>query len=166
VLLYSVGFLMFNFLLQINFNILAAIWQVKKRLKIVSLGLVVNIVLNIVCIYYMLTYHASWASGSAFAVGVSWIFIWYLSYRATKEYHEPFLWKNFLKNLVFCTILTLVLWKFRPRDIETIGKLGYFLSLLVSVFLYSAGYIFINRAELLGIYRTFKTSKSWVPPLS
>lgn len=166
VLLYSVGFLIFNFLLQINFNILGAIWQVKKRLKIVSLGLMVNIALNIVCIYYMLTNDASWASGSAFAVGVSWIFIWYLSYRATQEYHEPFLWKNFLKNLVFCTILTLLLWKFLPRDIEIIGKLGYFLSLLVSVFLYTAGYIFINRAELLGIYRTFKSSKSWAPPLS
>lgn len=43
VLLYSIGFLIFNFLLQINFNILAAIGQVKKRLRIVSMGLVVNI---------------------------------------------------------------------------------------------------------------------------
>lgn len=108
----------------------------------------------------MQTYHASGASGSAFAVGVSWIFIWYLSYRATREYHEPFLWKNFLKNLVFCTMLTLLLWKFLPRDIETIGKLGYLVSLLVATLLYSIGYTYINRTELLNIYRTFKSSKS------
>jgi hypothetical protein len=83
------------------------------------------------------TYHSSGASGSALAVGISWIFLWYMSYTATKEYHEPFLWKNFFKNLIFCTMLTAVLWIFYPRDIEIIGRLGYILSLVAATAMYA-----------------------------
>lgn len=98
------------------------------------------------------------AEGSALAVGISWVFIWYLSYLATQEYHEPFLWKNFLKNLFFCTMLTLILWEFIPRDIETIGRWGYFFSIVVSTIIFIAGFAALNKAEILGMYRTFKTS--------
>jgi len=160
VLLYSIGFLIFNFLLAINFNILAAVGKVKKRLVIISKWLVVNIVLNIIFIHYM------GAEGSAFAVGVSWIFIWYLSYLATQEYHEPFLWKNFLKNLIFCTMLTITLWEFIPRNIEMIGRWGYFFSMVVSTIIFIVGFAILNKTELLNIYRTFKNTSPWAPPIS
>ena len=37
VLYYSIAFITFNFLLQINFSILAAIGKVKKRLRIIGI---------------------------------------------------------------------------------------------------------------------------------
>lgn len=50
ILQYSAFFIIFNFLLQIDFQILAGIGKIQKRVKILSIGLVVNIVLNFVLI--------------------------------------------------------------------------------------------------------------------
>lgn len=153
ILLYSIGFIIFNFLLQINFNLLAAVGKVKARLRITSMGLVVNLLLNLVLIHFF------GAEGSAFAVGASWVFLWYLSYRETREYHDPFSWKTFFKNLAFCTILTIVLWQWMPREIAEIGKFGYFASLIVSAFLFTIGFFIMNRVEILNAYRTLKKTK-------
>lgn len=117
------------------------------------MGLVVNLLLNLICIHYY------GANGSALAVGISWIFLWYFSYRETREYHDPFSWKTFLKNLVFCTMLTVILWKFFPREIGEIGRTGYFISLSLSTIFFAAGFILINRDEILNAYRTLKKPK-------
>lgn len=114
------------------------------------MGLVVNLLLNLVCIHYY------GANGSALAVGISWIFLWYLSHREIQEFHDPFSWKTFFKNLVFCTILTAVLWKFLPREIGEIGRFGYFISLSVSTVLFAIGFSVINRVEILNAYHTLK----------
>lgn len=89
-----------------------------------------NILLNILAI------KIAGVGGSAFAVGASWVVLWALSHFETREYHAPFFWKTFFKNLFFYTILTAVLWHFAPRDIGEIGKVGYFLSLSVSALLF------------------------------
>lgn len=52
-LFYSIGFIIFNFLLAINFSVLAAVGKVKKRLVIISKGLVLNIILNVIGIHYL-----------------------------------------------------------------------------------------------------------------
>ncbi len=89
ILYWSMGFILFNFLLQVNFSLLAAVGRVKKRLQIVLIGLICNIIFNLVAIHY------AGAAGSALAVGVSWIILWFLSLRATREYHDDFAWKDF-----------------------------------------------------------------------
>ncbi len=59
ILKYSILFLVFNFLLQINFSILAAIWQLKERLRIISIAIIFNWLLNLIFIKFI---WAAWAA--------------------------------------------------------------------------------------------------------
>ena len=52
VLYWSIAFIAFNLLLQINFGLLAGIGQVKKRLYIILVGIVINVILNYIGILY------------------------------------------------------------------------------------------------------------------
>ncbi len=100
ILRYSILFLTFNFLLQINFNIFAWIWQIKTRVKIISIALVFNFILNLILIKYI------WVYWAALATWLWWILIWLLS--------EYYLWKKYLaippykfltKNIIFMWLL-------------------------------------------------------------
>lgn len=91
ILQYSVLFLVFNFLLQINFNIIAGIWQVHKRVKIVLIAVIFNFFTNILFI------NIYWVWGAALATWLGWILIYWLS--------EYFLWKNYRINFDYINIL-------------------------------------------------------------
>ena len=52
VLYWSIAFIAFNLLLQINFGLLAGIGQVKKRLYIILVGIIINVILNYIGILY------------------------------------------------------------------------------------------------------------------
>lgn len=80
ILAWSAPFLAFNFLLQINFQILAGTGKVRERLKILLLGLAVNVPLNLLLIPVF------GPEGSALAVGLSWIPVWYLSERRCSDF--------------------------------------------------------------------------------
>lgn len=97
---YSIFFLIFNFLLQINFQILGWIWKIKERVKILGIWLVFNLIFNLIFI------HLIWVEGSSLAVWLAWIPIFYLSHKATKEYSEPFDWTFFIKNLFYVVIVS------------------------------------------------------------
>lgn len=106
-LAYSAPFLIFNLLLQINFQILAGTGRVRERLKIVAIGLAINVPLNLLFIPRF------GIEGSALAVGLSWIPMWYLSDRSAHKSLSPeggdgFDWKFFGKNLLFMSLLSLV----------------------------------------------------------
>jgi stage V sporulation protein B len=94
ILAYSALFLCFNLLIQVNFQFLAGTWQIQSRAKILMTILPINIVLNYIFI------HLYGVAGSALAVGLSWIPLWYLSYRATREYHEAIPILDILKNII------------------------------------------------------------------
>jgi len=98
ILQYSILFLVFNFLLQINFNILAWIWKVKERLKIISIALVFNFILNIILLNYI------WVEWAALATWMWWLLIWIMS--------EIKLWKKYISkfNYIFFTKNILILW--------------------------------------------------------
>ena len=98
ILRYSILFLTFNFLLQINFNIFAWIWQIKTRVKIISIALVFNFILNLILINYI------WVYWAALATWLWWILIWLLS--------EYYLWKKYLVNLdyKFLTKNIILIW--------------------------------------------------------
>ncbi len=53
ILQYSAFFIVLNFMLQINFQILAGVGRIQERVKILGVGLVVNIILNIIFIHYL-----------------------------------------------------------------------------------------------------------------
>lgn len=88
-------------------------------------GLAVNFALNIALI------PTFGPQGSALAVGVSWIPIWFLSSRATKEYAGEFDWKFFIKNILVASIITVIVYAFFPRTTAD-GNLIYAASLGVA----------------------------------
>lgn len=100
ILKYSILFLAFNFLLQMNWNILASIWKVKERLKIVFIAIVLNFFMNLILIQTI------WAAWAALATGIWWVFIWAMwEYYLWKEYIVWFDFKYLFKNIIILTII-------------------------------------------------------------
>ncbi|MDD2907185.1 MAG: oligosaccharide flippase family protein [Candidatus Gracilibacteria bacterium] len=98
ILKYSILFLAFNFLLQMNGNILASIGKVKERLKIVFIAIVLNFFMNLLLI------KSIGAPGAALATGIGWFFIWIMGeYYLGKEYIVGFDFKYIFKNLIVLT---------------------------------------------------------------
>lgn len=106
ILQYSALFIVLNFLLQINFQILAGVGRIHERVKILVVGLVFNVILNLVLIRLF------GVVGSALAVGLSWIPLWYLSDRSTRMYSHGFDFAFFTKNLALTVVLGGALWYF------------------------------------------------------
>ena len=110
ILQYSVLFLIFNYLLQINFNILAWIWRIKTRVKILWIALIFNFFGNLFLIKTI------WVQGAALATWLWWVLIFILS--------EIALWKNFrvkidlkylFKNLFSMWILWYILFFYQEK---------------------------------------------------
>lgn len=100
ILQYSILFLVFNFLLQINFNILAWIWRVKQKMKIICAAIILNTILNIILI------HILWVSWAALATWIGWIFIWGISeIPLWKEYVTRWNYSFFVKNIISMWVL-------------------------------------------------------------
>jgi len=70
ILQFSIFFLMFNFLLQINFNIMSWVWYIKQRVYIIFAAIAFNIITNIILIQYF------WVAGAALATWMWWVLIW------------------------------------------------------------------------------------------
>jgi O-antigen/teichoic acid export membrane protein len=147
ILQYSVLFLIFNFLLQINFNILAWVWKVSERAKIVWYAVIINIITNIIFIYFM------WVYWAAIATWIGWIFIWYKSEAILKnEYKININWNIIFKNIVILwSFSILVLWFFWNFKlfILSFSQLQWFFVMLGISIIYFCIFFVIN-------YSTFK----------
>lgn len=106
ILYYSILFLIFNFLMQVNFNIMAAMWRVKERLNIILIALVFNTVLNIVFIKMI------WVYWSALATGLWWLLIYVLSELKLKEFRTSFDVKYISRNIVFLVLVWIFMFYF------------------------------------------------------
>lgn len=118
ILKYSILLLSFNFLLQINFNILAWMGKVKERLNIIIQAIFLNIVTNYLLMMVL------WVYGASLATGIGWLFIYIQSERILwKEYRSKLDAKLLLKNgLIFWMIS---MWLY----FSTLGNIGFFVSL-------------------------------------
>jgi len=95
ILRYSVLLLVFNFFLQINFNLMAGIGKIKERVKIIFIAVAYNCIMNILLIQYI------GVSGAALATWTWWILIWLLSeYFLGKKYTTSFEITSTCKNLL------------------------------------------------------------------
>ncbi len=109
-LLFIAPFLFLNVLVQINFQILSWLGHIRKRIYVLLWTLMLSIILGLVCILgykYDFLPFPSGSSAASFAVWVSWILMWILSYRAIREYAYGFVWWVFLKNLIIVWIFTI-----------------------------------------------------------
>jgi O-antigen/teichoic acid export membrane protein len=156
ILQYSILFLSFNFLLQINFNILAANWKVKERLKIILIALVFNTVLNIIFIKLI------WVSGSALATWFGWVLIWYLSDLQLKEYHTAFDYKYLFKNISIFTLIWSGMYFFIVPFFSIINNRIYeFLFLTFISLIYFWIYFLVNLADFKYFYKEIRKIKTW-----
>ena len=126
ILKYSILFLVFNFMLQINFNIMAGIWKIKDRVKIISLALIFNFIMNFILIQYI------WVYGAALATGMWWILIFVLS--------EIFLRKHYLvkfdilflgKNIILLWIIWFLLYTYSLDIFTSLSRLESFVVLWI-----------------------------------
>lgn len=95
---YSAFFLTFLLLIQINFQFLAGTGKIRDRARILGIVLPINIVLN----YILIQMYG--VEGSALAVWLTWLPLWYLSYRATHIHNSGFNWVPFLQNVGLVSI--------------------------------------------------------------
>jgi len=94
ILQFSALFLVFNFLLQINFNILGGIGAIRRRAFVLAVGLPVNMILNFIFIQQL------GARGSSLAVGLSWILLFVLSQRETSRYPSTPHYGFYIRNII------------------------------------------------------------------
>ncbi len=109
-LVYSAPFLIINALFIINYGILAWLGKVKQRVKILGIALLVNIVSNILLLYYFKV----WLPGAVISTILGWILLWRLSLRVVNRnekisYDRGF----FIKNLIIITVLSIVCFTFK-----------------------------------------------------
>lgn len=151
ILKYSVLLLMFNFLFQINFNILAWIWKVKDRVKIILVAFIFNFVLNIILINNI------WVYWAALATSFWWILIWLLTeFYLWEEYRVKFDYKFFFKNLIFMWLLWLFLYYFIVPLFLWLDRLSSFLYLATTWIIWFFIFWIVNYNNLKAFYFNLK----------
>jgi len=156
ILQYSIIFLSFNFLLQINFNILAANWKIKERLKIILIALLFNTIWNLVLIKLI------WVYWAAVATWLGWILIWYLSEKKLYDYHTPFDYKYLFKNILIFSIIWFIIYNFiTPLFWKIESRIYEFMFLTFISIIYFCIYFIVNLADFKYFYKEIKKIKTW-----
>lgn len=142
ILKYSILFLVFNFLLQINFNILAWIWKVKDRVKIIFIAIVINFIMNLLLI------KSIWVEWAALATWIGWVLIYLLSeYFLGKKYRVNFDYLSIFKNLSIIWFLWYIIYKFWLNIFEWISRINSFFLLGLFFIIWLWIFIIINYSE-------------------
>ncbi|MDP5038974.1 MAG: oligosaccharide flippase family protein [Candidatus Gracilibacteria bacterium] len=142
ILKYSILFIGFNFLLQLNFNILASIGQVRERLNIILIAIVFNFFANIILIKYI------GVSGAALATGLGWILIWFLSELNLKDFKSKFDYKYYLKNIFVFILIGIFIKIYILEIFANIDlRINQFFTLSIISLLYFSVFIIINKND-------------------
>lgn len=154
ILQYSILLLIFNFLLQINFNILAGIWQVKDRVKIILIAILFNVIMNILLI------HLLWVYWAALATGFGWVLIFYLSeYYLWKNYRIEFQYKNIFKNILLMSVSWIWFYYFIIPFFENISRLQSLIYLALSFIAWTLIFLGANLSTFKGFILETKKIK-------
>ncbi len=154
ILKYSVLFLTFNYLLQINFNIMAGIGKVKERIKIILIAIVVNIITNYILIKTM------GVAGSSLATGLGWILIWILS--------EIYLWKTFkskfdfffiTKNILFLIFFWWIIYFYINPLLVSFWIIQSLLALSIISIIYFCIFILFNYKEFTAFIKELNSMR-------
>jgi len=142
ILRYSILLLIFNFLLQINFSILAWVWKVKDRVKIILTAVVLNFIMNYILINYL------WVYWAALATWFWWFVIYLLSeYSLWNKYRINFNYISILKNLTLMWTLWIILYKFWLNIFEWLTRLNSLFLLAMSFWIWLLIFVIINYNE-------------------
>ncbi len=142
ILRYSVLFVLFHFLVQINFQLLAGIWKIKERIKILLMVVFFNIIMNILLIQTI------WVYGAALATWLGWLLMFLLS--------EYFLWKKYMikydiasifKNLSILSIIAIWFYYYWLDYIDWFTRWKTFFILLGLWCIWFIWFVIINLKE-------------------
>lgn len=145
-------------LVQINFSIMAWMWKTHERMKIISIALIMNIIFNIILIYYL------WIEWSAIAVVISNLSITTLSYlHLKKEINQKFDFKFIWKNILYAGILTLIIYKFLYhyfilKDAYRFQNFKYIMIISIAYFVVLT---ILNYKEILKFKKQIVKIKIW-----
>ncbi len=157
-LIYSAPFLVFHVLFNINFGILAGLGKVRDRVKIVFGSLVVNIILNIITIYFL----KMGLIGAVISWIVSWIMLWLRSFKLIHKNEKiHFDIKFFLGNAIVIIGLTAIFYLYKGRflildDAHRWQNILYLVGGLLLYYIIIAG---INYKSIGSVMKEMKTIK-------
>ncbi len=164
-LIFISPFLIFNILIQINFQILAGTGNIRKRLYIMSITLLYNILISLICILWYKYHYIPFPNAStaaSIAVWLTWIPMWYLSYRSIREYSGSIEKKMILHNAIFASLTALLYFQGIPL-IEQIMSFQFWdnevLRILFAFLLCVTIFLLVNRKkikEFLHIVRSIR----------
>ncbi len=152
ILKYSILLLTFNFLLQINFNIMAWLWKVKERVKIISIVILFNFIMNLILI------KAIWVNWAALATWIWWVIIWILSeYYLWKKYYTKFNIKNIVKNIIIFSTMWYILYIYiLPIFNFEEWRIKNLINLLIVIVIWIIIFLVTNQKELKKIILQIK----------
>ncbi len=148
ILLYSSPFLLFNFLMQVDFQILSASGRPRTKMFILLAGVGLNLVTNYVFI------HLWWVVGSAFASGIGWLFIWSLSFYQTRQFASTFRWPIFWQNIIGVILLS---WGLFHVHLDQIfhGRVQMLGGIFIVIIIYCCVFMGLNWSEFQRFRRIF-----------
>lgn len=142
ILKYSILFLLFNFLLQINFNIMAGVWKIKERLRIILIAICFNFIMNLILI------NSIWVYGAALATWFGWVLIWSLSeYYLGKQYFIRYDLVSLFKNTALLGGLWVFMFYYGLPLFHSLSRIQSFFLLWWLFTLWGFFFIFINYKE-------------------
>lgn len=153
ILAVSALFIIFNFLIQISFQVLGGTWQIRKRVKALWITLVINIILNLSLIPLMQT---KW---SALAVGLSWIPLYYMSAKATWLSLQIFGNRSWYKNICTAIIASLLMYFIQKQMQWWKIFIDLILAILVYITIFSMTNLHMLREMLATIQNVRKKRK-------
>lgn len=155
ILTYSILFLVCNFLLQINFNIMAGIGKVKERVNIILIAIICNTILNIVFISYI---GVEWA---ALATGIWWVIIWLLSEKKLgSNFKIPFEYTAILKNILIAGCLYIWLSSFKDSIFTWNSRFLVFVILWIIFLVWIGIFTLCNPSILKKVIKDIRKLKS------
>jgi len=155
ILQYSILFLSFNFLLQINFNILAAEWRIKERLKIILITIIFNSILNYILLKTI------WVMWAALTTWLWWVLIFVLSELKLRHYNTKMDILYLSKNIAFFSILWVIMHLFIVPLFSNINNRLYeFIFLFIISIIYFWFYFIINYNDFKWFISEVKKQKS------
>lgn len=154
ILKYSILLLTFNFLLNINFQIMSWIWKVRYKLNIMLIAIISNIISTYILIKYM------WVVGASLATWLWWVIIWILSdYYLWKDYKIKYEIKTIIKNICVFTIVWIWSYYFIAPNLLSYKRLEVLFIVLIIWLFYIFIYLFTNYNEIKWFINEIKNVK-------
>lgn len=142
ILQYSIFFLVFNFLLQINFNILGGTGRVKERVKIISWAILANMITN----YFLIKW--IWVAWASLATWLGWLLIYVLSEKLLfKEYKISYDFSFISKNIILSAILWALTWFFIIPLFDWLARWISFMYLILYTLIFIWFFWVLNKQE-------------------